>query len=104
MRGLFDRVGPPQLRGGLLFSEKIAMATVEELLKANGIELKSAAAPGRHYTPCPQCSHTRKASHRNKPCLGITIDAKGATWGCNHCGWTGPEKGNGSDAGGQWIQ
>jgi hypothetical protein len=79
------------------------MATVDELLSANGIVLKS-TGPGRHYTTCPQCSHTRKGSHRKKPCLGVTIDAKGATWGCNHCSWTGPEKGNGSDAGGKWTK
>jgi hypothetical protein len=29
--------------------------------------------------------------------LGVTIDAHGPNWGCNHCGWTGPPKGNGAD-------
>src|SRR4029077_9008704 len=33
-----------------------------------------------------QCDH---CGHRQYRCLGITIDEKGVTWGCNHCGWKG---------------
>jgi hypothetical protein len=45
---------------------------------------------GRYYSICPQCSPTRSSTaHRKSMCLGITIDAKGVKFGCNHCGWTG---------------
>src|SRR5262249_33111638 len=27
--------------------------------------------------------------------LGVTIESNGVRWGCNHCEWTGPEKGSG---------
>jgi hypothetical protein len=71
--------------------------TPEQLLTANGIALES-YAPGRHYTTCPQCSRNRKtADYRKSEVLGVTIEADGAArWGCNHCGWTGPEKGVGA--------
>jgi hypothetical protein len=69
--------------------------TVDELLRANKISLKS-TAPGRHYTICPKCSHTRTKAHQRTKVLGVTIDANAAYWGCNHCGWTGPAKGNGA--------
>jgi putative DNA primase/helicase len=72
----------------------------EDLLRQNGIALKS-YAPGRHYTTCPQCSRDRRtAEHRRADVLGVTIDGDRVHWGCNHCGWTGPEKGNGTDNGG----
>jgi putative DNA primase/helicase len=67
--------------------------TVADLLAKHGIKLPS-TAPGRHYTQCPQCSHERRKSSA-KP-LGVTIeDDGGVHWGCNHCSWTGPEKGAG---------
>src|SRR5262245_36152472 len=68
--------------------------TPEELLRANGIMRPKS---GR-YTTCPRCSSTRKGAHKKLPCLGVTIDGDSARWGCNHCGWTGPEKGNGNGA------
>ena len=68
---------------------------VEELLTKNSIKLES-YAPGRHYTTCPKCSHTRSREHRKHKVLGITIGDDGSVfWGCNHCSWTGPEKGSG---------
>ena len=34
--------------------------------------------------------------------LGVTIEADGKVrWGCNHCGWTGPEKGSGKGGNGR---
>jgi hypothetical protein len=70
--------------------------TVEELLAAHRIKLES-TAPDRHYTTCPECSRTRSKSHQDSKCLGVTIKADGTVyWGCNHCGWTGPEKGQGN--------
>ena len=69
--------------------------TPRELLGTHAIELPS-YDPGRHYTTCPQCSRGRTAAHRNNKVLGVTIEGDGAVrWGCNHCGWTGPHKGNG---------
>jgi hypothetical protein len=68
--------------------------TTEELLATHGIKLES-AAPGRYYTICPQCSATRSRAHQNNKCLGVTIEADGVRFGCNHCSWTGPEKGGG---------
>jgi hypothetical protein len=69
--------------------------TLDELLATYNIKLASTAA-GRHYTQCPRCSPTRSsADHRAAKVLGVTIDEKGACWGCSHCGWTGPEKGSG---------
>jgi putative DNA primase/helicase len=66
-----------------------------ELLAKHGIHLES-TAPGRYYTTCPQCSMDRtKPGHKNAKCLGVTITNDTARWGCNHCGWTGPEKGAG---------
>jgi hypothetical protein len=37
----------------------------------------------------------KKPGHRAAKCLGVNIERDGANWGCNHCGWTGPEKGSG---------
>jgi hypothetical protein len=70
-----------------------AMSPQQELLAAHGIRLES-TAPGRYYTTCPQCSDTRSRAHRKAKVLGVTIENDGtAHWGCNHCAWTGPEKG-----------
>jgi AAA domain len=78
--------------------------TVEQLLAANKISIPS-TAPGRYETTCPRCSAGRKTTaHKKAPVLGVTIDAKGVMWGCNHCDWKGPEKGNGSDSAGKWIK
>jgi hypothetical protein len=69
--------------------------TPAELLVKHGIKLES-YAPGRHYTTCPMCSPTRSRPHQKNKVLGITIDDDGSVcWGCNHCAWTGPEKGSG---------
>jgi Protein of unknown function (DUF3631) len=69
--------------------------TAQDLLAKNGIKLES-CAPGRHYTTCPKCSRTRGKAHQNNKVLGVTIEADGSVrWGCNHCGWSGPEKGSG---------
>src|SRR5262249_9177866 len=47
-------------------------------------------------TTCPKCSHERSKPH-NKV-LGVTIEADDSVrWGCNHCQWTGPEKGAGGN-------
>src|SRR5262252_584727 len=66
--------------------------TPQELLEDNGIQLKS-YAPGQHSTTCTVCSRKRSRANQTTPCLSVKIDAKGATWHCNHCGWTGPSKG-----------
>ena len=68
----------------------------QHVLSANGIRLPSYAT-GRRYTTCPQCSRERTtAAHRKAKALGATVDGDSVRWGCNHCGWTGPSKGNGS--------
>jgi putative DNA primase/helicase len=80
----------------------LAMSTQAELLQAHHIALTD-LSPGRHYTTCPECSATRTNSHRTLKCLGVTIGPDDKVfWGCNHCGWQGPEKGarakaNGAD-------
>jgi AAA domain len=72
-----------------------APVLVEELLQAYHIALTD-LSPGRHYAVCPNCSSTRTSAHRTLKCLGVTIEPNDkAFWGCNHCGWTGPEKGAG---------
>ncbi len=76
---------------GLPISEDHTV-TAEELLKAHNIHLPD-TSPGRQYATCPQCSATR--GKKNDKCLGVTIDAEGVCWGCNHCGWSGPPKGSG---------
>ena len=58
--------------------------TAAEILADAGIETTS-TAEGRYYTTCPKCSAERKK--RREKCLGVTIDAKGVAWGCNHCDW-----------------
>jgi len=70
--------------------------TIDELLRANKISIPS-TAPGRYYTTCPQCSHKRSKEHQRSRVLGVTVDGKSAHWGCNHCDWTGPAKGSGTD-------
>ena len=73
------------------------MTTVAELLAQYGIKLAS-TTPGRYYATCPQCSASR--SKRTAKVLGVTISLDGSVcWGCNHCGWTGPEKGSGKPNG-----
>ena len=69
--------------------------TIAELLAKHGIELAS-TEPGRHYTTCPRCSRNRSKAHQGTKVLGVTIEDDGSVhWGCNHCTWTGPEKGSG---------
>ena len=76
--------------------------TVADILSKHGIKLGN-VAPGRHYTTCPHCSAGRSSSeHRGAKVLGVTIGADGKVhWGCNHCGWTGPEKGRGDRSNGK---
>jgi hypothetical protein len=74
------------------------MMTAQELLEQNGIWLKS-YKPGQYFAICPECSHKRLKAHQRTPCLGVKIDDRGATWHCNHCGWSGPEKGWGKSNG-----
>src|SRR5262245_25818430 len=70
--------------------------TPDELLFKHGIKLTN-SAPGRYYTTCPNCSATRSKAHQDNKVLGVTIEPNGSIrWGCNHCGWTGPEKGTGN--------
>lgn len=65
--------------------------TAQEILAAHRIDLPSVDV-GRHYAICPRCSAERRTrAHQTDPCLGITVDDRGVTWGCNHCGWTGGE-------------
>src|SRR5262245_38034720 len=69
--------------------------SLAEILAVHGIKLSS-TTPGRYYTTCPQCAGTRSTkAHQKSKVLGVTIEADGARWGCNHCGWTGPEKASG---------
>jgi hypothetical protein len=81
---------PPAPSGGVRL-------TAQELLNTNGIYLKS-YAPGQRSTTCPKCSATRSKTHQKTPCLSVKIDADGACWHCNHCGQSGPEKGQRSRA------
>jgi putative DNA primase/helicase len=69
------------------------MSAQADLLQAHHIALDD-FRPGRHYTTCPECSSTRARAHRMLKCLGVTIEPDGKVfWGCNHCNWSGPEKG-----------
>jgi hypothetical protein len=78
---------------------RAAAHTVEQLLARYNITLSS-SAPGRYYTTCPKCSANRSRVHRSSKVLGVTVENDtSAYWGCNHCGWTGPEKGSGNGKG-----
>jgi RecA-family ATPase len=68
--------------------------TPQELLNNAGI-FPPSYMPGRYYTACPKCSASRQVRHQKLKCLGITVLDDKVFWGCNHCGWTGPEKGSG---------
>jgi putative DNA primase/helicase len=71
--------------------------TLDQLFEARGIKL-SDRNTGRYYTTCPRCSSQRSKAHQGNKVLGISIKDDGsANWGCNHCGWTGPEKGTGGN-------
>jgi hypothetical protein len=72
--------------------------SAQELLNANGIKLRS-YAPGKHNTTCPTCAARNRDDYGETKCLSVKIDAKGATWFCNVCKWSGPEKGKGSNSG-----
>ena len=63
-----------------------------EFLAAQSIHIAS-TAPGQYNTTCPRCSADRKRGNQSKKVLGVKIDDKGVCWHCNHCEWTGPEKG-----------
>jgi len=78
--------------------------TAQELLEGAGITL-SDYRPGQHHRTCPRCSAKRSKAHHSLKVLGVKIDADGATWHCNHCGWAGPEKGKGkgNGAGGEFA-
>jgi hypothetical protein len=67
------------------------MQDIRELLLENKI-LPRSISPGRYYMVCPRCSHQRSIHNRKKKVLGLTITPEKVYWGCNHCGWTGPEK------------
>lgn len=67
------------------------MTSLDQLLDENGISLNG-RNDGRYYATCPKCSAYRKRAHQNNRVLGVTIKDGTAMWGCNHCGWTGPEK------------
>ena len=69
---------------------------VAYLLAHHRIDLTD-TSPGQHYTTCPQCSSDRKRCNQTKKVLGIKIDDRGVCWRCNHCEWSGPEKGVGGD-------
>ena len=64
------------------------MRSAAEILREHHIEMP-ATSPGRYYAACPECSAKRKAPHQKLKCLGVTIDADGVHYGCNHCGWKG---------------
>ena len=62
----------------------------------------ASTAPGRHYTTCPQCSADAPARNTAPPrCSASPSTATAVRWGCNHCGWTGPEKGSGDRSNGK---
>ena len=74
---------------------------VAELLATYGINLPS-TAPGRYKTTCPRCSAKRNTKeHRAAKVLGVTIEAGDKVrFGCNHCEFKGPNKGDGELASG----
>jgi hypothetical protein len=70
--------------------------TIDELLATHKITIPS-TAEGSYSTICPACSHKRKSAHQKLKVLGVKIDAKGVTWHCSHCDWSGPPKRSGQD-------
>ena len=76
------------------------MNSPEHVLNANEIRLPD-YAQGEHATTCPRCSRDRKtAGHRAAKCLSVRIEEGKAFWHCNHCGWSGPNPGDGGGNGG----
>ena len=69
---------------------------VADFLARHGIDLAD-TSPGQHYTTCPQCSADRKRCNQKIKVLSVKIDDRGACWHCNHCEWSGPEKGSGGN-------
>jgi hypothetical protein len=63
--------------------------SADDILREHGITGLRSTAPGRYYTICPRCSDGRKGAHKRNKVLGVTIDAVGVKFGCNHCQWTG---------------
>ena len=84
--GKYEKLG----EGTKSSREPRARATAQELLNSNGIYLKNYNL-GNHASTCPKCSHDRKK--KKTKCLSVKIDNDGACWHCNHCEWSGPEKG-----------
>jgi hypothetical protein len=77
--------------------------SAKDLLAANGITL-ACYEPGQYSSTCPKCSADRSTKeHRAAKVLGVKIDAKGVVWHCNHCNWSGPEKGSGKQQGRQEL-
>src|SRR5262249_32182129 len=76
---------------------------VADLLAQHGLKL-SAYPPRQYAVTCPRCSARRSRAHQNTKCLGVKIDEKGACWRCNHCNWSGPEKGNGGNGKAEAIE
>ena len=74
------------------FHHQFRRDDLAEFLASNSIHIAS-TAPGQYHTTCPRCSADRKRSNQSKRVLGVKIDDKGVCWHCNHCEWTGPEKG-----------
>lgn len=72
------------------------MPASHQLLNGVGIYLRVYDS-GRYYTTCPNCSDKRQTRHQKLKCLGVTIRDDRVFWGCNHCGWTGPERGSGGN-------
>lgn len=65
-----------------------------DLLPAAGIKLAHYST-GRHKAVCPECSASRKPSHRNIRCLVIDIRGdESCVWYCHNCGFKGPTKGD----------
>jgi hypothetical protein len=70
------------------------MMSPQELLTAHGIKL-TVNGPGQYYTTCPRCSAKRSQSHQHIKVLGIFVEPDKVRWHCNHCDWSGPQKGTG---------
>src|SRR5262249_25567423 len=74
------------------------MLAPQELLSRYEISLPD-YRPGRYYALCPRCSAKGSKQHQTDRCLGVTIDGDKVRWGCNHCSWSGPTKGDGAGNG-----